>query len=358
VDEKDDRMHRAQDGCPGRVEADVFAVDNAGTPSEKTTTFDYLGLSGEVIDEQVAGQLQRSYQYSPWGERLSQTKHNTGGTTEDSFYGYDPHTSVETLTNTSGDTKATYGYTAYGQNDTQSFTGVDKPDPQDPTKQPYNFYRYTAKRLDPTSGTYDLGFRDYDPGLNRFLTRDLYNGALDDLDLTADPFTNNRYSFAAGNPTSMVDLTGHIPTADNPVSANPELNKTLNTTWTKERAARIAAAAREEARGDSFVQTFRVDRPWNQWNRFCLSNSNWAACNRAVQMVKSGRWTVQQGYESFFDVLRGQRKADQFSQAVQDFINSMGPYGAEIAVAAKHFHYGQLAGASSRWVREERPPRV
>jgi hypothetical protein len=133
----------------------------------------------------------------------------------------------------------------------------------------------------------------------------------------------------------MVDLTGHIPTADNPVSANPELNKTLNTTWTKERAARIAAAAREEARGDSFVQTFRVDRPWNQWNRFCLSNSNWAACNRAVQMVKSGRWTVQQGYESFFDVLRGQRKADQFSQAVQDFINSMGPYGAEIAVAAK-----------------------
>jgi YD repeat-containing protein len=111
-------------------------TDNAGTPSEKTTTFDYLGLSGEVIDEQVAGQLQRSYQYSPWGERLSQTKHNTGGTTEDSFYGYDPHTSVETLTNTSGDTKATYCYTAYGQNDTQSFTGVDKPDPQDPTKQP------------------------------------------------------------------------------------------------------------------------------------------------------------------------------------------------------------------------------
>jgi RHS repeat-associated protein len=205
-------------------------TDNAGQTSEKTTTFTYLGLSGDVVDERVAGQLQRSYQYSPWGQRLSQTKHNSDGTSEDSFYGYDPHTSVETLTDLNGDTHATYGYTAYGQDDDQSFTGVDKPDPQDPTKQPYNSYRYTAKRFDPASGTYDLGFRDYDPGLNRFLTRDAYNGALDDLDLASDPFTSNRYAFAAGNPTTMVDQTGHTPTRDNMVSANPALNVQWNDT--------------------------------------------------------------------------------------------------------------------------------
>jgi RHS repeat-associated protein len=187
-------------------------TDNAGTTNAKTTNFNYLGLSEQVVDEQdTSGQVQRSYRSTPWGELLSQTKRNTDGSTEDAFYSFDPHSSVEALTDTSGDTKATYGYTAYGQNDTQSFTGVDKPDPQDPTKQPYNFYRYTAKRFDPTSGHYDLGFRDYDPGLNRFLTRDLYNGALDDLNLATDPFTNNRYSFAAGNPTTMVDLTGHNP---------------------------------------------------------------------------------------------------------------------------------------------------
>jgi RHS repeat-associated protein len=211
-------------------------TDNVGATGEKSTTFNYLGLSGDVIDEQIAGQLQRSYQYSPWGERLSQAKRNTDGTSEDSFYGYDPHTSVETLTDTSGDTKATYGYTAYGQNDDGQFTGVDKPDPADPTKQPYNFYRYTAKRFDPASGTYDLGFRDYDPGLNRFLTRDLYNGALADLDLSTDPFTNNRYTFASGNPTTMVDLDGHTPTADNMVSANPQLNVWLNTSYAKAQA--------------------------------------------------------------------------------------------------------------------------
>ncbi len=187
-------------------------TDNAGTTNAKTTLFNYLGLSDQIVDEQdTSGQVQRSYQATPWGELLSQTKRNTGGTTEDAFYGYDSHTSVETLTDTSGDTKATYGYTAYGQNDNQSFTGVDKPDPQDPTKEPYNFYRYTAKRFDPATGRYDMGFRDYDPGLNRFLTRDLYNGALNDLDLATDPFTNNRYTFAAGNPISNIELDGHIP---------------------------------------------------------------------------------------------------------------------------------------------------
>lgn len=94
-----------------------------------------------------------------------------------------PHSDVETLTNGSGDTRATYGYTAYGRDDKEAFTGIDKPDQQDPTKEPYNVYRFNAKRFDPASGDYDMGFRDYDPGLNRFLSRDSYNGALADLDL-------------------------------------------------------------------------------------------------------------------------------------------------------------------------------
>jgi len=34
-----------------------------GRPTEKTTTFNYLGLSGVVLDEQVAGSITKSYQY-------------------------------------------------------------------------------------------------------------------------------------------------------------------------------------------------------------------------------------------------------------------------------------------------------
>jgi RHS repeat-associated protein len=114
-----------------------------------------------------------------------------------------------------GDTRATYGYTAYGRDDKEAFTGIDKPDQQDPTKEPYNVYRFNAKRFDPASGDYDMGFRDYDPGLNRFLSRDSYNGALADLDLGLSPWTMNRYGFAGGNPISFIELDGHrLPDED------------------------------------------------------------------------------------------------------------------------------------------------
>ncbi|WP_158619010.1 DNRLRE domain-containing protein [Micromonospora sp. M71_S20] len=182
---------------------------NAGAADEKTTTFNYLGLSSEILDEEVAGELTKSYQYSPWGQRLSQVTHNDDGTEEDAYYGYNPHTDVETLTDDTGNTKATYGYTAYGNNDDTHFTGIDKPDAADPTKEAYNAYRYNAKRWDQGSGTYDMGFRNYNPGLNRFLTRDNYNGALSDMNLGLDPWNNNRYAFGGGNPISNVEIDGH-----------------------------------------------------------------------------------------------------------------------------------------------------
>ncbi|MEV5969664.1 DNRLRE domain-containing protein [Streptomyces sp. NPDC051921] len=180
------------------------------TADGKTTDFEYLGLSGEVLDEKVAGALTKSFQYSPWGERLSQSKHNTDGTTEDGYYGYNSHTDVETLTDKNGDTKATYGYTAYGNNDATEFTGIDKPEAGQPDKEEYNPYRFNSKRWDAQSGTYDMGFRDYNPGLNRFTTRDMYNGALSDMSLGADPYTSNRYAFTGGNPVSGVELDGHL----------------------------------------------------------------------------------------------------------------------------------------------------
>ncbi|MER6633817.1 RHS repeat-associated core domain-containing protein, partial [Streptomyces sp. NPDC000987] len=179
------------------------------TADGKTTDYEYLGLSSEVLDEKVAGALTKSYQYSPWGERLSQIKHNSDGTTEDGYYGYNGHSDVDVLTDKNGDTKATYGYTAYGSDDTSEFTGIDKPDAADPTKEAYNPYRFNAKRWDAQSGTYDMGFRDYNPGLNRFTTRDMYNGALADMNLCDDPYTGNRYAFGGGNPTSFIELDGH-----------------------------------------------------------------------------------------------------------------------------------------------------
>ncbi|MFB6962843.1 DNRLRE domain-containing protein [Streptomyces sp. NPDC056309] len=198
----------------GTLKAATYTFDpldrtTSETTAGKTTDYEYLGLSQQVLDEKVAGKLTKSYQYSPWGERLSQIKYNSDGSTEDGYYGYNGHTDVEALTDGNGDTKATYGYTAYGADDETEFTGIDKPDATDPTKEAYNPYRFNAKRWDTQSGTYDMGFRDYDPGLNRFTTRDMYTGALADMNLGADPFTGNRYAFAGGNPSTNIELDGH-----------------------------------------------------------------------------------------------------------------------------------------------------
>ncbi|SEM77917.1 RHS repeat protein [Lihuaxuella thermophila] len=187
----------------------VSKTIKAGTTGAKTTEFGYLGLSGEVLTESVAGVVQKSYLYSPWGKRLAMVKHETLGD-KNSYYGYNPHTDVEMLYKEDGSVEGTYGYTAYGKEDKEMTTGPDaEGNPNYNPDEPHNPYRYSAKRWDPATKSYDMGFRDYSPGLNRFLSLDMYNGALSDMGLTTDVWTNNRYAFTGGNPISRVELDGH-----------------------------------------------------------------------------------------------------------------------------------------------------
>ncbi|MFG2091264.1 DNRLRE domain-containing protein [Spirillospora sp. NPDC048824] len=188
---------------------DPFDRTTSKTEGSKRTDFTYLATGSEVLTEEVAGKVTKSYEYSAWGSKLTQLKHTDPGQ-EISQYIYHPRGDVEAITKPNGDTRATYGYTAYGENDAPSFTGVDKPDPQNPGAEPYNAYRFNAHRWDQGSGTYDMGFRNYDPGLNRFLTRDMYGGALSDMALATDPFTMNRYAFGGGNPISNIEYNGHF----------------------------------------------------------------------------------------------------------------------------------------------------
>ncbi|ELS57260.1 golvesin C-terminal-like domain-containing protein [Streptomyces viridochromogenes] len=189
---------------------DRTASESTSGTTGKTTVFTYLGMENKVLREEVADKATKSYQYAPWGQKLTQIKHNTDGSKEYSHYLYHPKGDVEAVTKPDGTTRATYGYTAYGSDDEGRFTGADKPDAANPDKEAYNEYRYNAHRYDDGSGTYDMGFRNYDPGLNRFLTRDMFGGALDDMALATDPYTGNRYAFAGGNPISFVELDGHL----------------------------------------------------------------------------------------------------------------------------------------------------
>jgi hypothetical protein len=63
-----------------------------------------------ALDERVGGALAKSYQYTPGGAWLSQTTVKTDGTKQDGFYGYNPHTDVETVTDTAGNTTVASGF--------------------------------------------------------------------------------------------------------------------------------------------------------------------------------------------------------------------------------------------------------
>ncbi|WP_446678288.1 golvesin C-terminal-like domain-containing protein [Streptomyces scopuliridis] len=213
-----DRMAKHTAGSGGSARTTSYVYDafdrtqsqtTSGT-SGKTTAFTYLGMDSKVLREEVAGKATKSYQWSPWGQQLTQIKHKDDGSKEYSQFTYHPKGDVEAITKDDGTTRATYGYTAYGSDESKLFTGADKPDAQNPAAEPYNEYRYNGKRYDAASSTYDMGFRNYDPGLNRFLTRDMYNGALADMTLGSDPYTGNRYAFAGGNPIAFVELDGHL----------------------------------------------------------------------------------------------------------------------------------------------------
>lgn len=189
----------------------------------KTTRFVYLGLSDQVANEEQknssgAWAVSKAFSYAPSGEPLSMVDTPLGGTEAPKtlYYGTNPHGDVETLTDETGATKATYRYEAFGTLDPSGTTGLDKV-MNDPVQDAdlMNPYRFNSMRVDGATGQYDMGFRNYDPGLNRFLTRDSYNGALDDLALGMDPWTVNRYAFAGGNPVTYSELDGHRPIEEN-----------------------------------------------------------------------------------------------------------------------------------------------
>ncbi|MGI5402457.1 DNRLRE domain-containing protein [Streptomyces sp. CA-135486] len=169
-----------------------------------TYEYNYLGLDSEVLSEELDGTLARTYQFGLGGERLSQLNHLNG---ESGYYGYNGHGDVETFTSYTNTPTSTYAYTAYGQDVRDEWTGLDSITA--PDDEGTNPYRFNGKRWNAQSETYDMGFRDYSPEHNRFISRDSYAGAAADMSLGTGAANSNRYGFAGGNPVNNVDRDGH-----------------------------------------------------------------------------------------------------------------------------------------------------
>ena len=66
-----------------------------------------------------------------------------------------------------------------------------------------NPYRFQGRLLEPTSGQYDFGSRQYDPALAGFTSIDTVLGQ------AANPISLNRYLYTLADPESMIDPDGH-----------------------------------------------------------------------------------------------------------------------------------------------------
>ena len=84
-----------------------------------------------------------------------------------------------------------YSYTPYGT--LSSHEGTSE-----------NSFLFTGEQWDSETDNYYLRARYYDPAISRFLSRDTYDGKLN------DPLSQNHYLYAGGNPVMYVDPSGHF----------------------------------------------------------------------------------------------------------------------------------------------------
>ena len=110
------------------------------------------------------------------------------------------------LLDSTGAAKESYGYTACGSPNAKI---TAKASGFSPNSVPTNPVRFQGKRFDSGSGSYDMGARRYSATTGRWLSQDIYYGALDNLGLSQDPLTANRYAFLGANPINYVEADGH-----------------------------------------------------------------------------------------------------------------------------------------------------
>ena len=182
----------------------VIGTPSCSTMEERRQTYDpenRLVETRRILNTGMATAIEdREYWYDALGRRATLTD----GASRYSIL-VDPRWSTSMLLDQNRVVKAAYGYSAYGSADsalTKTAAGFNAST---------NLYRYTGKRLDSGSGSYDMGARRYSPPAARFLQRDLYTDALADLGLATDPLTGNRYAYTAANPVNYVELDGHRP---------------------------------------------------------------------------------------------------------------------------------------------------
>ncbi|HEX6700013.1 MAG TPA: DNRLRE domain-containing protein [Gaiellaceae bacterium] len=178
-------------------------VQNGGPA--RTSSFTYLVTSDEISSDTQSGASTTSkrYTYDLADERVDATV--TTSSTQDYSYGRNMRGDVSLLVDDSGAVADSYGYKPYGNLDGSISRGdLD-------ATNPFNAFRFNDKRFDSGSRSIDMGARRYEPDDGRFLQQDFFRDATDELGISQNEPTENRYAYAGGNPVTFVEKDGHAP---------------------------------------------------------------------------------------------------------------------------------------------------
>jgi RHS repeat-associated protein len=177
----------------------IFVYDRDGNRVRKTvsgvTTYylmDDRNPTGhaQVLEEMTTVGSTPSRLYTHGLDLISQRQ--SDGTTH--FYGFDGNGNVRFLTTTSATISDTYTYDAFG---IQLASTGSTP----------NSYRYSGQHLDSNLGFYYLRARYMNPATGRFLSRDKFQGDIN------EPATLHKYLYVANDPLNRIDPSGLLFTS-------------------------------------------------------------------------------------------------------------------------------------------------
>jgi RHS repeat-associated protein len=197
---------------------------NGACSAGTSTDLAYVGLTNALSSEHRGASSpgqpqQRSYDYNSQLERLGTDWKNGSGTSEYRSYLNGPDGTVDGLEASDGTVAAneTYKYDPYGSDTTDS-SAAPGTTPSGPPPSPSttldqaaqdNPFRFQGFYYDAGIKSYDMQAREYQPIAGRFTTPDRFESGAADYALQADPLTQDRYAFAAGNPIDNIESDGH-----------------------------------------------------------------------------------------------------------------------------------------------------
>jgi RHS repeat-associated protein len=164
----------------------------------------YDGASSLVSAKTSAG-TDTVYELSPGGlARAVGVQAPAAGTPQ--FLSDDGQGNVTTVTSSNGALACSVRYDPWGS----PLAAQSAQNPCD-TGSTFNDHFYRGQRVDPVTGTYQLGDRTYSPDKASFLNPDSFRLAPPEQELSVqvDPLTQNRYTYVNGDPINLYDPDGH-----------------------------------------------------------------------------------------------------------------------------------------------------